>query len=152
MTTLQKRSLWPLSLSRSFLSLTSPSVDDEIDGGVEGEEEVREGDDPLYERRNCALLLLLSAYSASAALRARARAPPAIYDLVNIWHNLGRLAEDEEQRDEDQDAGEVILAQLTAAWTLLAHCLRWEKKSHVIAALTKGCANASRPPSSPKEN
>ena len=72
---------------------TSPSVDDEIDGGVEGEEEVRKGDDLLYERRNSALVPL----SPSAP----SRAPPAINDFVNVWNNLGRLTDDEKQRDED---------------------------------------------------
>ena len=80
---------------------------------------MRERDDPLYERRNRAVLLSMSAAAFGA--------PPAIDHLVNVRHNFGRLTDDEEQRDEDQDAGEVVLAQLSAGGTLLAH-LRLEKR------------------------
>ena len=133
---LRPRSRTPSFLPLISVCLTSPGVDDEIDGGVEGEEEVRERDDPLYERGNGAVVL----FSAGAALRA----PPAIDDLVKVRHNFGRLAEDEEQRDEDQDAGQVVLAHLAAGWTFLA-CLRLEKRNDSA----DGRVNSSGPPDLP---
>ena len=38
----------------------------------------------------------------------------SILYLINVRYNLGRLAEHEEQRDEDQDARQVVLSQLPA--------------------------------------
>ena len=34
--------------------------------------------------------------------------------LVDVRHDLGRLAQHEQERDEDQDARQIVLAQLPA--------------------------------------
>ena len=47
--------------------------------------------------------------------------PPAVDDFVEVGHNFGRLAEYEEQGNEYQHAGQVVLTKLAAAWTFLSH-------------------------------
>jgi hypothetical protein len=72
---------------------------------------VRERDHNLYEGRDVAPVLPILC-------------PLAVDDLVEVGHDLGRLARDEEQRDAYEDNGKVVLAALPAARAVVARVRR----------------------------
>ncbi len=88
---------------------TSPRVDDEVRRRVDGEEQVRERDHPVYEGRRLALRVALLG-----------PLPLAVDHLVDVGHDLGRLAEDKQHGNADQDPREVVLPTLPARRAVVA--------------------------------
>ena len=112
------------SLCVRSLAVTSQGVDDDVGRGVDGQQEVRDVDDAVdqrrrrtLERRQVRLLRLVRASAAQVGLvlgrgGRRRRRQPAGEDFVHVRDDLDRLADDEENGDGDQDDAEVRLPLL----------------------------------------